>query len=249
MNGYRKELKYIVGDDVLMDVRNRISGIMKPDKHQTGDSYTIRSVYFDSPDLTCFRENKAGVSPRNKYRIRAYDCCEDLIIAEIKTRNGDTVKKLSTRIPRELFEAMILYDQSKAGELLLHDLHIHDAAYNKADIDGSTEENKGRTVLAGYLSKLMNERYAPATIVCYERSAFVYDICNVRITFDRNIFASNEYERFFDSNLTGRPALDSGLHILEIKYDEFLPEEIKRVLGGMRLTRCSNSKYVKCMEV
>ncbi len=249
MNGYRKELKYIVGDDVLMDVCNRINGIMRPDEHQTGDHYDIRSIYFDSIDLRCFRENKAGVSPREKFRIRSYNCHDDLILAEIKVRQRDTISKLSTKIPREMFDAMILHDQSKAGELLISALHEYEDTYSGKDDGGDTEEHWGRTVLAGYLTKVMNERFVPAAIVCYERTAFVYDLCNVRITFDRNVFASNECERFFDTDLTGRPALEPGLHILEIKYDEFLPAEIRSVLGGLRLSRSSSSKYVGCMEV
>ena len=66
MDGYRKELKFIVTDNVMTDVMNRISGIMQRDRHQKGDHYKIRSLYLDSPDLTCFAQNMAGVSPREK---------------------------------------------------------------------------------------------------------------------------------------------------------------------------------------
>ena len=102
--------------------------------------------------------------------------------------------------------------------------------------------------LEKYLTRIATESFAPAVIVDYERSAFVYDICNVRITFDRNVFASRDYSRMFDPTLTGRPALDKNMHILEIKYDEFLPDEIKEVLGGLNLNRTSSSKYAMCLK-
>ena len=44
MDGYRRELKYIVTDDVLMDVKNRISAVMRRDSHQKGDFYKVRSL-------------------------------------------------------------------------------------------------------------------------------------------------------------------------------------------------------------
>ena len=232
MNGYRKELKYIVGDDVLLDVRNRITGLMRPDEHQAGGYYRIRSVYFDSPTFTCFRENRAGVSTREKYRIRTYDCRDNVIMAEIKIRHADTISKMSTNISRELFESIIQPDRIRRQQALI------EAAGTGA----------GNRVIEKYLAKALNEMYSPAVLVDYERSAFVYDICNVRITFDRNVSASREFKRIFDNALTGRPAVEDGLHILEIKYDEFLPDEIKDVLGGLRLTRSSSSKYAKCME-
>ena len=232
MDGYRKELKYIVGDDVFLDVRNRITGFMRPDEHQTGEYYRIRSIYFDSPTYTCLRENKAGVSTREKYRIRTYNCSNKVIMAEIKIRHADTISKMSTRISPELLESLIQPDCGKRKEALIE----------------ASRADTGNRVIEKYLAKAVNEIYRPAVMVDYERSAFVYDICNVRITFDRNVFASRDFERMFDNALTGRVAIANGLHILEIKYDEFLPDEIKDLLGGMKLIRSSSSKYAKCME-
>lgn len=237
MNGYRKELKFIVGDDTLIDVRNRIKGLMRPDDHQRGDHYRIRSIYFDSPAYTCYRENAAGVSPREKYRIRTYDCSEDVIVAEIKIRHRDTISKMGTRITKDLFDRLISNDPGEISSVLPAMIRTEELS----------SDSSGRRVLEKYAARMLTEAYRPACIVDYERSAFVYDIANVRITLDRNVFASREYGRMFDKSLTGRAALDTNQHILEIKYDEFLPDEISSVLGGMGLTRSSSSKYAKCL--
>lgn len=235
MEGYRKELKYIVSDAMLMDVANRINGLMHIDKHQKNEYYRIRSIYLDTPDYKCFRENQAGISNREKYRIRTYDCSDNLILAEIKIRRADTISKMSAHISKKTLDAIVAGNISEITACLAEEIE-------KA---GTPDE---RMVLEKYLVRIAGEHYLPAVIVDYERTAYVYDTCNVRITFDRNVTASTEYGRFFDSSIPGRVAIDDSLHVLEIKYDEFLPDEIAAVLSGLGLTRCSCSKYARCLE-
>ena len=250
MNGYRKELKYIVSDATLLDVKNCISGLMRPDEHQKGEFYRIRSIYLDSPSYRCYRENLAGVSTREKYRIRTYDCNSDIINAEIKIRHRETISKMSAKIDSQLFDALISNTSGTAINALSRAL-AKVSEQTEAEDDKKTKETAKpgpRRVMEKYLARYATESFKPAVIVDYERSAYVYDMCNVRITFDRNVTASREYDRMFDVNLTGRPALDDNLHILEIKYDEFLPDEILEVLGGLGLERGSSSKYAKCLD-
>ncbi|MCR5649989.1 MAG: polyphosphate polymerase domain-containing protein [Lachnospiraceae bacterium] len=237
MDGYRKELKFIVGDDVLLDVRNRIKALLRPDPHQKGDHYRIRSIYFDSPSFVCCRENTAGVSPREKYRIRTYDCGRDTIVSEIKIRHRDTISKMNALITEEVFYGLISGDIIRASRIL------------SGLIDsGEYRNEREKRVLEKYLARITADLYSPACIIDYERSAYIYDIANVRITIDRNITASDSFERMFDPALTGRPVLDGNMHVLEIKYDEFLPGEISSVLSGMGLTRSSSSKYAMGLQ-
>ena len=235
MKAYRRELKYIVGKDTLLDTGNRISPLMKKDAHQIGDNYRIRSLYFDSPDLQCVRENAAGVSTREKYRVRIYNCDSSLLTAEIKIRHRDTISKMSAVIDRELFDVMVKGSPAQAAQALKKE-----ASRRQTDTE--------KRVLEKYMIRFATRSYAPACIVDYERCAYVYDIANVRITFDTNVTASREYDRMFDSFLTGRAAIDGNRHVLEIKYDEFLPDEIASLLGGQSLSRSSCSKYALCME-
>ena len=237
MENRRKELKFIVGDDTLLEVRNRISGIMRYDPHQSGDHYRVRSVYFDDSLRTCCRENAAGVSPRRKFRIRTYNCSEDLIRAEIKTNYRNTVSKMSTAIDRGTYD--IFTSGSIAG--------ITEALTKSADAKRAAGNDKSAHVLLQYLAAITSKNFAPACIVDYERCAYVYPVGGVRITFDRNITASDDFARMFDPALTGRCALHNNRHILEIKYDEFLPGEIRSLLAGLALQRTSCSKYVLCM--
>ena len=237
MNSHRKELKFIVSDTTLLDVRNRINGIMTYDRHQNGDHYRIRSVYFDSHDYRCYRENLAGVSPREKYRIRTYDCNANVIFAEIKTNYRNTVSKLHTNISHDTFDILTSGDPQSAMVL--------SEKIRQMETDG---DQIGKRVLEKYMNALLAGNMLPVCIVDYARCAYVYPIGNVRITFDRNITASKDLARMFDPSLTGRCALFDNKHILEIKYDEFLPDEIRSLLSGAGLSRTSCSKYVLSIE-
>ena len=84
----------------------------------------------------------------------------------------------------------------------------------------------------------------PKIIIDYERTAFVDSVGNVRITFDRNIAACNRWEAFLEEKVPGMvPVLETGIHVLEVKYDEFLPDHIAQLLELGSLNRTAFSKY------
>lgn len=84
----------------------------------------------------------------------------------------------------------------------------------------------------------------PKAIVSYERTAFVYPTGNVRITFDRNIAASRYCGQFMQNKPGGMvPVLPTGMHILEVKYDELLPDFIAECLEIGTLRQTAFSKY------
>ena len=84
----------------------------------------------------------------------------------------------------------------------------------------------------------------PKAIIEYERTAFVHPTGNVRVTFDRNIAASRILDGFLSPQVSGYvPLLPSGMHVLEIKYDELLPDFIAQALELGTLQQCAFSKY------
>lgn len=88
----------------------------------------------------------------------------------------------------------------------------------------------------------------PNVIVAYERTPFVYAPGNVRITFDRNIGSTTNISGFFDPYLPLRPVLPTGKHILEVKYDAFLPDFLYEVMNLGSLTQTAFSKYYLCRK-
>ena len=98
-----------------------------------------------------------------------------------------------------------------------------------------------------YLQK--SEGLAPKIIVEYERTAFVYDMGNVRITFDKNIRASAEIEEFYSPNLLGINVQSDKSGIIEVKYDGILPGYIADILNIGTLQQVSFSKYALCRNI
>ena len=96
----------------------------------------------------------------------------------------------------------------------------------------------------------MNSRLLhPVNIVEYEREAFVEKNGNVRITFDRNIGASRDVKRFFEKDIYAVPVLQPGAHILEVKYDELLPDYIRKIIDFGSLQKSSFSKYYYARQI
>ena len=196
----------------------RLKNVMSADIHQDGDCYEIRSLYFDDAWDRCMDENEAGVDQREKYRIRLYDPRSDVIHLEIKEKNSGLTKKRSCDLSRE--ECM----QIMEGTL---PLKIDD-----------------RAPLNALQVQMRCSKMEPKVIIAYERTAFVHPSGNVRITFDRNIMASRCNEEFLEDRVSGMvPVLPAGMHVLEVKYDEFLPDVIAQQLEIGKLRKTAFSKY------
>ena len=191
---------------------------MSQDIHQEGDAYLIRSLYFDDILDRCMDENDAGVDQRQKFRIRIYDPHSQTIHLEIKEKNNGMTKKLSCNLTKEECEKII------AGTL--------PCFFDQ------------RRPLAQLQMQMRCSLMRPKAIIEYERTAFVHPTGNVRITFDRNIMASRHCTAFFSDRLTGAiPLLPAGVHVLEVKYDELLPDFIAKALEVGKLQQTAFSKY------
>ena len=215
---FRVENKYLVTDADLAVLNARLKTVMKQDIHQTGDCYTIRSLYFDDINDNCMKENEDGVDQRRKYRIRIYDPKGDFIRLEVKEKQRGVTKKYSCKLTKQESEMLM------SGTMPL-----------------TFDDRKPLNMLK---MQMRCAKMMPKNIVEYERTAFVHPVGNVRITFDRNISASRFCDEFFCDKPSGTtPILPAGLHVLEVKYDEFLPDFIANMLELGVLRQTAFSKY------
>ncbi len=215
---YRVENKYLVSDLDIAVLSQRLKVVMQNDIHQDGDSYNIRSVYFDDICDSCMLDNDAGIDCRKKYRIRTYDVNDSLVKLEIKEKLKGLTRKHSCTLSRE--ECQTLLENPSVFQL------------------GKRKE------LNQLLLQVKCVQMQPKSIIEYERTAFVHPVGNVRVTFDRNIMASKFHNDFFEDRIVGKvPILPKGWHILEVKYDEFLPDIIAKQLEIGKLRKMSFSKY------
>ena len=216
---YRVEQKYLVSEGQLLYLQKQLESCMEYDVHHPdGEPYTIRSVYFDDMFDSYLKENEDGTDNREKFRIRIYEGDFSTIHLECKSKLHGFTKKKKENLTLE--ECMCYINK----EPLV--LHTEDGFLKK----------KVYT-----LNKL--RRFQPVQIVEYERVAFVEKLGNVRVTLDKNICGTNQVERFCEKDIYGVPALPAGMHILEVKYDELLPDYITNALRTVSLRRTSFSKY------
>ena len=221
---YRHELKYLVSAAQIPLLKTRIACLMQRDPHAGADgSYNIRSLYFDDYYNRCFYENENGVDPREKYRIRIYNHTTQRITLECKRKNHG--KTLKTACPLTLEQAEQL---AQGIPLPLTD-----------DLP---------PLLRKLILEMHTRRMQPAVIVEYERIPFVYKSGNVRVTFDTQLSSTSSTSDFFAKTLPKRPVMPPGQHLMEIKYDEYLPDFIYHSLNLHNLQQTTYSKYYLCRK-
>ena len=221
---YRHELKYQVTDAEIQMLKNRITHLLPLDSHvaKTG-SYVIRSLYFDDYYDRCMKENENGTDPREKFRIRIYNGSAEKISLECKRKERGKTHKTSCPLTEEQTRMLM------AGQVI-------------PDIGNQPP------LLRRLSLEMMTRRLRPVVIVEYERIPYVYKNGNVRITLDTNIRSSSAVQTFLDPHITGRPVLPAGQQLLEVKYDEYLPDFIYRSLMLPNLRQTAFSKYYICRK-
>ena len=88
----------------------------------------------------------------------------------------------------------------------------------------------------------------PVVIVEYDRIPFVYRNGNVRLTFDTNVSSSADVRAFLSEKLPKRPIMMAGMQLLEVKFDEYLPDYIYRAVNLGQLQQTAFSKYYLCRK-
>ena len=221
---YRHELKYQISDAQVAMLRNRISHLILPDSHAGENGiYTIRSLYFDDYENRCLRENEDGTDPREKFRIRIYNHSDRRITLECKRKERGKTHKTSCPLTRQQAEILM------QGKIL-------------PDIASQHPVLRKLTLL------MLTRRMRPVVIVEYDRIPYVYKNGNVRITLDTNIRSSSAVDRFFAEQIPARPVMAAGQQLLEVKYDEYLPDFIYRNLQLHSLRQTAFSKYYICRK-
>lgn len=221
---FRHELKYVVSSTQLKMLEARVKNLLSLDSHtaQSG-MYTIRSLYFDDYYDSCMRQNENGTDPREKFRIRIYNHSTEHIRLECKRKERGKTHKSSCELSIE---------QTK---LLMQGKPIGDIAHQPP-------------VLQKLTHKMLTQRFRPVVIVEYDRIPYIYKDGNVRVTFDMNIASSTDIESFLSQNIRKRPVMPQSRQLLEVKYDEYIPDFVHQSLQLHNLTQTAYSKYYICRK-
>lgn len=221
---YRVEDKYCCSQAELLILQNRIGAVLRPDANESGqDGYSIISLYFDDLADSCYQDTLSGHEVRDKYRIRIYNNSLDTIRLEVKQKKGFGIRKKSKNISREQMYLLM------SGDCIEDEASADDPAtlFNIA---------------------IRTRGLRPKVIVAYERKAYVFEPGNTRITFDRNVRASDRTEHFGEKDIT-YDLLRNQDGVLEVKYDEFIPDFLQQLLELGNMQQSSYSKYQMCREI
>lgn len=217
---FRHEVKHEISHLDMLVLRQRLKTVMIPDSHSRNGKYEIRSLYFDNLDDKALREKFDGVNIREKYRIRLYNNDTSVIHLERKCKhNGLGYKDSAALTPRQ------------AQAIADGDTHWMAA---------STDE-----VILGFYIRIRNERLAAKVIVDYTREPFLFAPGNVRVTLDYNIRTGLGLTDFMNPDCPTIPVQDSPC-ILEVKWDNYLPDVIRDIVQLESRRNTAFSKYAAC---
>lgn len=203
---------------------------------EVGGEYTVRSIYFDTPDWECYFQKMAGLKRRNKVRLRGYNFGDgdSQVFFEVKKKVDDPLHK---------HRAALRYEQAQQ---LLNGASLDEAVFH------ANKNADARQEAQRFFYHLHARQMRPVVTVIYEREPFqplFTDRENdLRVTLDKNLRAVawpalNELfaERQVYPVITGR-------FILEVKFNRYLPGWLQTVIQSLELTRSSASKYALCLE-
>ena len=217
---YRHEWKHEISTSDMIAIRQRMRAIAKPDHHALDGKYRIRSLYFDNLADRALREKIDGVNCREKFRIRYYNKDQSFIRLEKKNKWNGLGNKQSTTLSAE--EAQAIVD---------------------GDLDWIMDSD--RPLLQELYTKMTVQGLHPKTIVDYTREPFIYRPGNVRVTLDYDIRTGLRCTDFLNPDCVMIPAKDAPA-ILEVKWDEYLPDIIRDLVQLSGRHAAAFSKYAAC---
>lgn len=230
----RYEFKYLVTPELMDPIRDAVLPYCSPDPNAKGrgKSYTITTLYLDSPDFSFYRAKKNRHMDRIKLRIRTYgERADGPVFFEVKRRFKDMVIKHRSRVDRALWQQ------------LADCRNLQQAADDEA--------------LNRFLYNVQRSGAEPVALVRYQREALASDLDPyARITFDRFIVgqAANRFDFLGDS--TGWRGLDDptttrirqSASVLELKFPARAPIWMAQLVRRFELVRVGFSKYCNGIE-
>lgn len=217
---YRHEWKHEINYVDMLTLRTRLLAVMKRDEHAIGGVYQIRSLYFDTLSDKALREKIDGVNIREKFRIRYYNEDASFIVLEKKSKINGLCAKESCRITKEEAQKVVTGNNEwmREGE---------------------------RPLCLKLYSKMLSQGLKPKTIVDYTREPYIFVPGNVRVTIDYNIRTGVFRTDFLNPDVLTLTAGESPI-ILEVKWDDFLPDIIKDAVSIQGRRAIAFSKYEQC---
>ena len=221
---YRHEVKYLINYQDYKLICLRLSQVLQQDTHVTDTgSYTVTSLYFDDYFNSAYHEKYAGIFERCKYRIRIYNQSDSVINFERKLKKNRFIHKDTTLLTRQEFDWIL------AGQYQF----LRESSSN---------------LLRIFYYECTSNLLRPRVVVSYEREPYVMAAGTVRISFDKNLRAGLGGWDIFSTTMPALEVLPAGMLIMEVKFTEFLPEILRKILPQQATDYAAVSKYILCCD-
>lgn len=216
---YRHEYKYPISYPDYLVLTQKLRTLMWRDSHaDENGSYRITGLYFDNCFDKALKEKLHGVNRREKFRLRYYGENSDTVFLEKKQKINELCLKNSALLTR-----------GDCMRILRGELEVLECL--------------SEPLLAEFVFKQRTQLLRPSSVVRYVREPYVYEPGNVRVTFDSQLSTGLCVDSFFDPAPT--PITDGSM-IMELKYDEFLPQIIRELVQPYCPQLQAFSKYAAC---
>ncbi|MFT5166916.1 MAG: SPX domain protein involved in polyphosphate accumulation [Saprospiraceae bacterium] len=235
----RYEYKYYVSNQKLDLLRALVEPNVKLDKFAAScpeKHYTVRSIYFETPDFECYHTKMAGIKNRIKVRLRGY--------------NEEDISKIVFMEIKRKFESPIFKDRAPltyGGALeVIGGKPLDNYIMDKHNFEVSRDSARK------FLYNVHGRNMKPVVNVIYEREPWLnrFDDSenNLRITFDKNL-RSNSYPTLEELYMEKESKYTlEGFFILEIKFNIRFPVWMNPIIKILNLKRQSASKYCLCVD-
>ena len=227
-NQSRYEYKYQITPEMISQIEDYIKPFTTTDPHLIGvedNKYTVRSIYFDTPELDFYYEKKDGLKIRKKLRIRTYNDMNDFAFLEIKRKFVNCISKERSKLPFLVIERLINGPEDSVIE------------YPEKDYNS-------RLVSGKFVYTLLKKGLIPVLLVVYEREAYVgVNDDRERLTIDTDVRSVSEPD-LGDILITDNfVPIIKNVGILELKFDDVMPQWMKNLVLEFGIVRKPISKY------
>jgi VTC domain len=230
----RYEFKYLIDESVVADIQRTALSVGHRDPYAGPDgSYSIRSLYLDTPGNHLYWANDRQEYDRFKARVRAYPGKPGPTFFEIKRRTGDVIRKTRGVVTGD-------WQPLARGDF------------------GVTFAPRSRAALEGFVERTLRYHLEPTQLVQYEREAFASAIDSyARLTIDRKLVGQATREWTLEANERRWRPIDVGLiseglrescAVLELKFERRPPRWMVAMVRRLGLERKSFSKYGHTVE-
>lgn len=226
----RFEQKYIITEEVALQVRDFIRSPLDLDPHCVGKphySYSVHSLYLDSADLKLYWATISGDKPRFKLRLRFYG--SDLtspVFLEIKQTMPDHSRPKKRAPVRRDAVSSLLGGQTPSSD------HV---------ASGDPDEF---SALEDFCERMHGLDARPVVHVAYFREAYVTGDNSARLTMDRCVRVQREGAPSLSVSMKSPQLIWGQDVVLELKFTDGFPAMFGDLVRMFGLRRCGAAKYV-----